>query len=57
MIKKITPIVIVGILIISGLGAVAIPDGEPKTFSKIESISLSEPVFMKNGEDSVTDHK
>ena len=50
MIKKIIPIVIVGILIISGLGALAIPDKEQKILVKTDSISISEPVFKEKGE-------
>ncbi len=48
--KETLPILIVGILIISGLGAVAIPDSEPEVFVKADTISLSEPVFEVSGE-------
>ena len=48
--KKILPILIVGILVISGLGAAALPDSEPEILVKADSISFSKPVFEENGE-------
>ncbi len=48
--KKTLSILIVGILVVSGLGAVAIPDSEPEVFVKADTISLSEPVFEVSGE-------
>jgi hypothetical protein len=43
--KKIIPIVIVGILVISGLGAVAVPDSDSKILTKSESIPISEVII------------
>jgi len=40
--KKIVPIVLVGILVLSGLGAVAIADNSPETSTKVETIAFSE---------------
>jgi len=48
--KKIIPIVIVGILIISGLGAVAISDNNPDVLYKMESISVSKSFLEENNE-------
>ncbi len=48
--KKIIPILIVGILVISGLGAVAISDNNPESLYKMESISISETILKENNE-------
>ena len=46
--KKILPILLVGILVISGFGAVAIPGGnENKPFESIETICFSDPVIIE----------
>ncbi|UCF13541.1 MAG: peptidase C25 [Thermoplasmatales archaeon] len=41
--KKTFPLLVVGILVLSGLGAVALPEIEQGTLEKIESISFSDP--------------
>jgi len=46
--KKIIPILIVGVLVISGLGAVAFSENNPKHLYKSESISVSEVIFEEN---------
>jgi len=48
--KKILPAIIVGILVLSGLGAVALPDSESKTLVKTESFLITEPVIENIGE-------
>ncbi|MFE3846320.1 C25 family cysteine peptidase [Thermoplasmatota archaeon] len=48
--KKIIPILIVGILVISGLGAVAISDSNPESLYKMESIFISETILKENNE-------
>lgn len=48
--KKIIPILIIGVLIISSLGAVAISDNDPKVLYKMESISISESILEENNE-------
>jgi len=48
--KKIIPILIVGVLIISSLGAVAISDNDPKILYKMESISISESILEEKDE-------
>ncbi len=41
--KKTLPLLVVGILVLGGLGAVALPEIEQGTLEKIESISFSDP--------------
>jgi hypothetical protein len=48
--KKIIPILIVGVLVISGLGAVAISDNDPKILYKMDSISISKSILEENNE-------
>ena len=48
--KKTIPILIVGMLVISGLGAVAISDSNPESLYKMESISISETILKENNE-------
>ena len=43
--KKIIPILIVGIFVISGLGAVAVTDNDTKSLIKMESILISEVII------------
>ena len=43
--NKIIPILIVGIFVISGLGAVAVTDSETKSLIKMESIPISEIII------------
>jgi len=46
--KKVLPILLVGILVISGFGAVAIPGrNENKPFESIETICFSDPVIIE----------
>jgi len=49
--KKIIPIVVIGVLLVSGLGAVAFPEIE--YFEKTEIISFSEPIINELGEHSI----
>jgi hypothetical protein len=49
MLRKIIPIVLVGILVLSGLGAVALPE-EKSEFRSIESISFSTPKIVEKNE-------
>ena len=47
--KKIIPIFLVGVLVLSGLGAVAIPETkEDVVIEETESISLSEPILIED---------
>ena len=48
--KKIVPILLVGILVISGLGAVAIPNEEQKILVEKDLIELSSPILKEDGE-------
>ena len=48
--EKLIASLIIGILVLSGIGAVALSDSEDKRILKTEIISLSEPVFIENGE-------
>jgi len=49
--KKIVPLIVVGILVLSGLGAVALPSDQPETIEKTVSISfLAQPVIQSKGE-------
>jgi len=43
--KKLLPIMVVGILVLSGLGAVALQENEDKTLFNTESIMISEPII------------
>ena len=45
--KKILPLLIIGILILNGLGAVAL-DNEKNTYKISESIHFSEPTIKQN---------
>ena len=47
--KKYIPIFIAGILVLSGLGAVAISD-DNETNTIIESANFSEPIIKENGQ-------
>ena len=49
--KKIFPIIIIGVLLTSGLGAVALPD--TKLSEIIESISFSDPVINEENQHSI----
>ena len=49
--KKIIPIVVIGVLLVSGLGAVAFPEIE--YFEKTEIISFSEPIINELGEHTI----
>jgi len=47
--KKIIPILLVGVLVLSGLGAVAIPETKKDAvIEETESISLSEPILIED---------
>ena len=48
--KKIIPIVLVGVLVISGLGAVALSDSDTEKIMKIDNINISEPTIIDSGE-------
>jgi len=50
--KKIIPIMLIGVLVLSGLGAVAVPETKENTFitliEKTEIIPLSSPILIEN---------
>ena len=48
--KKLLPIIFVGILVISGLGAVAVQDNDDKTFLNKELMTISKPVIADANE-------
>ena len=48
--KKLLPIVLVGILVISGLGAVAVQENDDETLFSIESMAISEPIITETNE-------
>ena len=48
--KKIIPILIVGALILSGIGAIAIEADENTTLAKTTSLFISEPIFSSSGD-------
>ena len=48
--KKLIPLIIIGIVIISGLGAVALPENEYKTREIREIIHFSEPEIQEKEE-------
>jgi len=47
--KKIIPILIVGALVLSGIGAIAIEADENTTLAKTTSLFVSEPIFSSSG--------
>ena len=55
--KKLLPIIIVGILVLSGLGAVALQENEDKTLFSTESIMISEPIITESNEYLTVDLK
>ncbi len=48
--KKLLPIILVGILVISGLGAVAVQENDDETLFNIESMTISEPIITETNE-------
>ena len=48
--KNLLPIIIVGILVISGLGAVAVQENDDETQFSIESMTISEPIITETKE-------
>jgi len=45
--KKILPLIVIGILLISGLGAVAVPETKKNMLiEKTKSLSISHPTFL-----------
>jgi hypothetical protein len=48
--KNLLPIMVVGILVLSGLGAVALQENEDETLFSTESIMISEPVIKESNE-------
>ena len=47
--KKAIPIILIGVLVLSGLGAVALPETKENTLiEKTEVISLSPPILIEN---------
>jgi len=48
--KKLLPIILVGILVISGLGAVAVQETDNRTLFNVEFITISKPVFTETNE-------
>jgi hypothetical protein len=51
--KKLIPFIIVGVLLLSGLGAVAVSKTEQKPLEKTETISFSPPVIQDQGQYSL----
>jgi len=48
--KKIFPLLVVVVLVLSGLGAVALPEADRKQLEKIETISFSKPYVQDKGD-------
>jgi len=48
--KKLLPIILVGILVVSGLGAVAVQENDDKTQYNIEYMAISEPIITETNE-------
>jgi hypothetical protein len=48
--KKLLPIILVGILVVSGLGAVAVQENDDETLFNIESMTISEPIITETSE-------
>ena len=48
--KKIIPILIVGVLVISGLGAVAFANDNPNYLYKMESIKVSKTIIEEKND-------
>jgi len=48
--KKLLPIILVGILVISGIGAVAVQETDNRTLFNVELITISKPVFTEKNE-------
>jgi len=48
--KNLLPIMVVGILVLSGLGAVAFQENEDETLFSTESIMISEPIITESNE-------
>ena len=51
--KKIIPIVVIGVLLISGLGAVAFPETEQKKLGKEETITFSELQIVEENDNII----
>jgi hypothetical protein len=51
--KKIIPIVVIGVLLISGLGAVALPEIEPEMSVKREILSFSDLQIIEENDNSI----
>ncbi|MCK5031893.1 MAG: peptidase C25, partial [Thermoplasmatales archaeon] len=48
--KKLLPIILVGILVVSGLGAVAVQENDDETLYNIEYMAISEPIITETNE-------
>ena len=48
--KKIFPLLVVVVLVLSGLGAVALPEADRRQLEKIETISFSKPYVQDKGD-------
>jgi len=48
--KKLLPIILIGILVISGIGAVAVQETDNKTLINVELMTISKPVFTEKNE-------